>query len=43
AMQPTQISWDGKDDQNRQLPTGVYFVKLQTDEYVETDKLILIR
>jgi hypothetical protein len=43
AMQPTQISWDGKDDQNRQLPTGVYFVKLQTDEYVETDELILIR
>jgi len=37
------LSWDGRDDQNRRLPSGVYFVKLQVDDYSATEKLLLIR
>ncbi|UCG93261.1 MAG: T9SS type A sorting domain-containing protein, partial [candidate division WOR-3 bacterium] len=37
------LSWDGRDDQNRMLSSGVYFVKLQADNYVATEKLLLVR
>ena len=38
-----QISWNGTDDLNRQLPSGVYFLKLQAGDYTTTEKLLLIR
>lgn len=38
-----QVSWAGRDDQNRVLPSGVYFVKLTADEYSETRKVLLVR
>lgn len=37
------IVWDGTDDFGRKLPTGIYFIELQTTEYVKTGKLLLIR
>jgi hypothetical protein len=35
-----QISWDGTDQANRQLPCGVYFVELVTSNHKITSKII---
>jgi len=38
----TQV-WDSRDDMGRRVPAGVYFVRLQTDDYQKTEKAILLR
>ncbi len=38
-----QIFWNGTDDLNRKLPSGVYFLKFQAGDYSATEKLLLIR
>ncbi len=35
------IYWDGKDDRNRRLPKGVYFLKIKTEDKEFSYKLIL--
>jgi len=35
------LTWNARDDRERQLPRGVYFVRLQTPNYAESKKLIL--
>jgi uncharacterized delta-60 repeat protein len=37
------ISWDGTDQSNRQLGSGVYFVQLEAGDNQETRQLLLIR
>lgn len=37
------LSWNGTDDSNRRLPSGVYFLKLTAGVYTTTEKLLLIR
>ncbi len=43
------ISWDGKDDLDREVPAGVYFVRFaaspvgETDDYQKTEKAVLLR
>jgi hypothetical protein len=37
------IIWNGRDDSGRQLPSGVYFIKLAATEYSETKRILLIR
>jgi hypothetical protein len=37
------VVWDGTDDRDRQVPTGVYFDRLQTSDGVWTRKLVLIK
>ncbi len=37
------VSWDGRDDQKRQLPGGVYFVQLETPNHKKTKKVILLK
>ncbi len=41
--QSDQISWDGRDNMGKKLPSGVYFLKLVTGDYSATEKLLLIR
>jgi len=43
ALGATQIQWDGTDDLNRKLPCGVYFIRLETEDYKGTKKAILLR
>jgi hypothetical protein len=35
------VTWTGRDDRQRLLPGGIYFVRLQTPNYCEARKLIL--
>lgn len=35
--------WNGKDDNNRELPTGVYFVRLETPDISITKKIIKLK
>ncbi len=37
------VHWDGRDDQNRRLATGVYFYRLETKEYKSTKKVVRLR
>ncbi|UCG93260.1 MAG: hypothetical protein JSV97_06070, partial [candidate division WOR-3 bacterium] len=37
------VSWDGVDDADRKLPSGVYFLKSTAGDYQQTEKLLLIR
>jgi len=37
------IFWDGKDDSGRRLPAGVYFVRLEVDDFRQVEKAILLR
>ncbi len=37
------VRWDGTDLANRQVGSGVYFIKFQAGDYQVTDKLLLVR
>lgn len=38
-----QISWGGKDNEDHPVSAGVYFVRLEAEDYKETEKVILLR
>ena len=37
------IRWNGKDDMNRTRGNGIYFIKLETNDYIMTKKMIIVR
>jgi hypothetical protein len=37
------IAWDGLDSENRPVPSGVYFYRLDTKGYSETKKMVLLK
>jgi len=37
------ITWDGKDDRNQNLASGVYFYRLETKEFKSTKKVVQLR
>jgi hypothetical protein len=37
------LKWDGRDNQNKQLSNGIYFYRLQTDDFRDTKKTILLK
>jgi hypothetical protein len=39
----TQIIWDGKDYSDRPVSAGIYFVRLETPDYTETRKIMLLK
>ena len=41
--QASNVVWDGRDDQNRMLSSGVYFVKLISGNLEETRKVLLVK
>jgi hypothetical protein len=38
-----EASWDGRDESNREVPSGVYFVKLRAGDYSATEKMLLMK
>ncbi len=40
---PTSLTWNGADDFGKQLPAGVYFVRLKVDEFAVTEKITKLR
>jgi len=40
---PSSVKWDGTDQNNRQLPAGVYFVRIGNGENFVTGKVTLVR
>lgn len=39
----SEVVWDGRDDEGRQLGGGVYFVRLAAGAHTATEKLLLVR
>lgn len=37
------LKWDGRDDAGRDLPSGIYFYRLITDEFLQHKKMVLVR
>ena len=37
------LAWDGRDESGKQLATGLYMYKFESDAYLETRKLLLLR
>ena len=38
-----QLNWDGHSDHGTQLATGIYFYRLQTDDRIESKKMVLLK
>ena len=38
-----EIGWDGKNDEGRTVSSGVYFVRMETDQYQAVQRAVLIR
>jgi hypothetical protein len=43
ALHPAHVFWDGKDDSGNAVSAGVYFVKLGTNNYSTTRKVLLVK
>ncbi len=41
--QPGQVTWLGEDDYGNKLPCGVYLLRFQSGEYIETRNMRLVR
>jgi len=43
AAGPHRLVWDGRDDNNRPVASGVYLYRLETDGFVKTRKMLLMK
>jgi len=37
------IQWDGKNNDGQLVGTGLYYYKLETNDYVKTRKMVLLK
>jgi hypothetical protein len=38
-----RVHWDGRDEMNQYVPSGIYFVSLTSRDFTTTKKMILLR
>jgi hypothetical protein len=38
-----KLTWNGEDESNKHVSSGIYFYKLQTDEFSQTCKMLLLK
>jgi flagellar hook assembly protein FlgD len=38
-----QLEWDGRDDKERQVSSGIYFVRMKAGEFESIKKLVYLR
>jgi hypothetical protein len=38
-----RVTWDGKDQKGEEVGTGIYFYKIQADDFVKTKKMVLLK
>ncbi|MEO0225563.1 MAG: FlgD immunoglobulin-like domain containing protein, partial [candidate division WOR-3 bacterium] len=38
-----RVMWDGRDDNNVEVPQGVYFIRLKTDKATRIDKITIVK
>ncbi len=43
AARNHQVMWDGKDENSKSVSSGIYFYKMNTDNYTSTKKMILMK
>jgi hypothetical protein len=43
SLLPSEVSWSGVDNTRKKLSAGVYFVRLEADEFDAIEKVILLR
>jgi flagellar hook assembly protein FlgD len=43
SVVPTTISWDGTDQFGQTLPSGVYFIRLEGDDYRVSQKIVKLK
>ena len=43
SLLPTVISWDGRNNSGEKVTSGVYSLKLETEDYKETRQLLMIK
>ena len=37
------VSWDGRDESGRDVPAGLYFVRVTRDGRTQTEKVVLLK
>jgi hypothetical protein len=40
---PTTLRWDGRDESDREVAPGVYFVRWETDDRVAVTRVVRVR
>lgn len=37
------VTWDGKDNQSKELATGIYFYRIEAGSFVQTKKMLMMK
>jgi len=37
------LVWDGKDDSGRPLPSGIYYYRMSSGDFIETRKMLMMK
>ena len=37
------VTWDGQDNSDLEVPSGIYFYRLRTDDFTATKRMILMK